>query len=85
MHELSGIATEPSLTWRAGGRPGDLFGNGTQPAEGLCSLAWVIVNEKVRVPWDVIEEILEFTAELVDEEFMPPNLGEYALPESSPS
>lgn len=53
-----------------------------EPAEGLCSLAWVIVNAQVRVPQGLIEAILEFTADLIDDEFMPPNLGDYALSES---
>lgn len=30
MHEISDIATEPSLVWRAGNRPGDFFVNGTR-------------------------------------------------------
>jgi EndoU nuclease-like protein len=30
MHEISDIATDPSLTWRAGNRPGDFFVNGTR-------------------------------------------------------
>lgn len=55
-----------------------------EPAEGLCSLAWVIVNAQVRVPRDLIEAILEYTAELIDEEFMPPNLGDYAVADTGP-
>ena len=30
MHEISDIATDPSLVWRAGNRPGDFFVNGTR-------------------------------------------------------
>jgi len=55
-----------------------------EPAEGLCSLAWAIVNAHVRVPRDLIEAIYEYTAELIDEEFMPPDLGDYAGPEGNP-
>ncbi len=53
-----------------------------EPAEGLCSLAWAIVNAQVRVPRDLIEAIYQQTADLIDEEFMPPNLGDYAASES---
>ena len=52
-----------------------------EPAEGLCSLAWAIVNAQVHVPRDLIEAIQEYTAELVDDEFMPPNLGDFAVSE----
>lgn len=54
-----------------------------EPAEGLCSLAWAIVNAQVRVPGHVVEAILEYTAGLVDEEFLPPNFGDYAASEDS--
>jgi len=30
MHEISDVATDPSLVWRAGNRPGDFFVNGTR-------------------------------------------------------
>ncbi len=30
MHEISDIATDPSLTWRSGTRPGDFFVNGNR-------------------------------------------------------
>lgn len=30
MHEISDVATDPSLVWRAGSRPGDFFVNGTR-------------------------------------------------------
>lgn len=55
-----------------------------EPAEGLCSLAWAIVNSQVRVPRDLIEAIHEYTAELIDDAFMPPNLGDFSLTESGP-
>lgn len=55
-----------------------------EPAEGLCSLAWVIVTDGVLVPRNIITKIREFTSGLVDEEFMPPDLENYALPESAP-
>lgn len=51
-----------------------------EPAEGLCSLAWAIVNAQVSVPADLIEAIYEYTADLVDDEFMPPGLRELANP-----
>lgn len=49
-----------------------------EPAEGLCSLAWVIVNEQTKVPLDLIQAILRHTDGLIDDEFMPPNLDDYA-------
>lgn len=54
-----------------------------EPAEGLCSLAWAVVSEKVLVPESMIKEIHEFTAELIDDEFMPANLDSFALPPPS--
>lgn len=48
-----------------------------EPAEGLCSLAWAIVNEQAVVPRMLIEGIREHTAELIDDEFMPINLDDY--------
>lgn len=48
-----------------------------EPAEGLCSLAWGIVNEQVVVPRTLIEGIREHTAELIDDGFMPTNLDDY--------
>lgn len=30
MHSISDVATDPSLTWRAGNKPGDFFVNGTR-------------------------------------------------------
>lgn len=54
-----------------------------EPAEGLCSLAWAIVGERVRVPTRLIGAIYEFTAGLVDDEFMPSNLRDYAAPDGS--
>jgi hypothetical protein len=50
-----------------------------EPAEGLCSLAWAIVTERVRVPADLIDAIYEYTADLVDEEFMPPDLRDFEV------
>lgn len=30
MHNISDVATDPALIWRAGDRPGDFFVNGTR-------------------------------------------------------
>jgi hypothetical protein len=49
-----------------------------EPAEGLCSLAWAIVNMRAPVPAELINSIYEYTAELIDADHMPPNLHEYA-------
>lgn len=48
-----------------------------EPAEGLCYLAWTIVNEKVLVPRVIIEGIRGYSAGLVDEEHMPADLDDY--------
>jgi len=45
-----------------------------EPAEGMCSLAWAIVNEDVRVPMDLVRDIREHAADLVSNEFMPEHL-----------
>lgn len=55
-----------------------------EPAEGLRSLAWVIVSERIEVPVSVVDAIYEYTAGLIDDEFMPPDLREYARPEGGP-
>lgn len=48
-----------------------------EPAEGTCSLAWIIVNEQCMVPKDLIRDIRPHAADLVDDQFMPENLGDY--------
>ena len=50
-----------------------------EPAEGMCSLAWAIVREDVRVPPDLVHGIRMHAADLVDDEFMPENLEAYVL------
>ena len=55
-----------------------------EPAEGLCSLAWVIVTDGVLVPRNVITAIRDFTDGIVEQEFMPPNLEYFVLPEPAP-
>lgn len=52
-----------------------------EPAEGLCSLAWVIVSERIHVPVSIVDAIYEYTAGLIDDEFMPPDLRDFARPE----
>lgn len=51
-----------------------------EPAEGMCSLAWAIVNEDAHVPAHMIEATLGHAGELVDEEYMQPKLADHALP-----
>lgn len=41
------------------------------PAEGLCSLAWAIVNMQVRVPGDLVGDIVRYTREIIAEELLP--------------
>jgi hypothetical protein len=55
-----------------------------EPAEGMLSLAWIIVNEKRRVPMDLIRGIRSHAAGLVDDELMPENLDDYGTDETPP-
>lgn len=50
-----------------------------EPAEGLQTLAWVIVDEDKRVPIATLSAIRELAAGLVDESHWPPNLDEHAI------
>lgn len=52
-----------------------------EPAEGLSSLAWVIVSDRVCVPLSIIRDIRKYSEGLVPEQFMPANLDDYALPD----
>lgn len=52
-----------------------------EPAEGLCSLAWAIVGERIQVPESIVDAIYECTAGLIDDEFMPPDLRGSTRPE----
>ncbi len=53
--------------------------NHGEPAEGMCSLAWAIVREDVRIPIDLVRGIREHARGLVDDEFMPENLEAHTL------
>lgn len=50
-----------------------------EPAEGMCTLAWVIVNEDARVPASLIRDIRALSEELVPADQMPPDLDEHAI------
>ena len=50
-----------------------------EPAEGMCILAWVIVNEDVYVPASLIGDIRELSEELVPPEQLPPTLDEHGV------
>ena len=52
-----------------------------EPAEGMCVLAWVIVNEDVRVPPDVIGSIRALSEELIPSEELPGTLDDHAMGE----
>lgn len=52
-----------------------------EPAEGMCALAWVIVNENARVPAGVIRDIRTLSEELVPAEELPATLDEHAVGE----
>jgi hypothetical protein len=63
------------------GRAQHLVDHG-EPAEAMCTLAWVIVNEETAVPASLIRDIRRYSEELVDEEFMPPDLEAHGIPET---
>ena len=70
-----------AIVWRASdyvsaeaiGRVQRLVDHG-EPAEGLCTLAWVIVNEDLRVPADIVKDIRTHVTGLVADGFMPADL-----------
>jgi hypothetical protein len=49
-----------------------------EPAEGLCYLAWGIVNEDVRVPRKLVDDIREHVRGIVDDQHMPASLDKHA-------
>ncbi|WP_367991721.1 hypothetical protein [Nocardioides eburneus] len=49
-----------------------------EPAEGMCSIAWAISNVGVMVPRELIDRVRAYSSELVEEEFMPPDLDSFA-------
>jgi len=51
--------------------------NHGEPAEGVRSLAWSIVENRVLVPRDVVHDLRELTAELIGPEHMPQDLDRY--------
>ena len=55
----------------------DLVEHG-EPAEGMCSLAWVISTRKVRVPASLVDAIRRYSRELIPPEQMPPDLDAFA-------
>ena len=56
-----------------------------EPAEGMRSLAWIIVTEKTMVPATLIQAIWQYSEELVASEFMPQDLDAYGIPDEGPS
>lgn len=52
-----------------------------EPAEGMCALAWIIVNEDVQVPAALIRDIRTLSEELVPPEDLPPSLNDHAVGE----
>jgi hypothetical protein len=53
----------------------DLIEHG-EPAEGMRALAWIIVENKMRVPASVVSTLRELTAGLIDDADMPPGLDD---------
>src|SRR6266511_4149120 len=56
-----------------------------EPAEGMLTLAWIIVKEGKRVPAEAIAAIRELSRGLVPEEYMPPTLDEHGLKQGEAS
>jgi hypothetical protein len=52
-----------------------------EPAEGMCVLAWVIVNEDVRVPASLIRDIRTLSEELVPADDLPATLDDHGVSE----
>lgn len=50
-----------------------------EPAEGMRSLAWIIVDERTMVPMDLIRAIRALSEGLVAEEHMPANLEGFGI------
>jgi hypothetical protein len=90
MDEYSGRVQ--AIVWRASayvsndgiGRVQQLVDHG-EPAEGMLSLAWIIVKEGVQVPRDLIQAIREHAAGLVDDELLPADLDTHGATEQSPN
>ena len=53
-----------------------------EPAEGMCVLAWVIVNEDVLVPAGLIQDIRVLSKELVPSDELPATLKEHGISEA---
>jgi hypothetical protein len=52
-----------------------------EPAEGMCVLAWVIVNEDVRVPASLVRDIRALSEGLVPADDLPAALDEHGIGE----
>ncbi len=50
-----------------------------EPAEGMCSLAWIIVNEQTMVPRALIDAIRRYSEDLVADEYMPDDLDSHGI------
>ena len=80
-----------AIVWRAGayvsddgiGRVQHLVDHG-EPAEGMLSLAWIIVKEGVQVPHDIIDAIREHAEGLIDDELFPFDMDTHGPAERSP-
>ena len=51
-----------------------------EPAEGLRTLAWIIVEEGKQVPASVIVKLRELVDGPIDPEHLPRNLNRHAIP-----
>lgn len=52
-----------------------------EPAEGLVSLAWILVNGKRSISPATYEELLSLCAGMVADKHLPPDLREYVDPD----
>jgi hypothetical protein len=53
-----------------------------EPVEGLRSLAWIVVEERKRLPATSYRTLLELMGDWFEPEDLPPNLAEFVVPES---
>jgi hypothetical protein len=49
-----------------------------EPAEGMRTLAWIIVEQKKKVPGEAIASLRQLSHGLIDNAHMPPNLDDCA-------
>lgn len=51
-----------------------------EPAEGLRTLAWIIVDERKTIPAEAMASLRELTAGMIEVDHMPPGLDRHVDP-----